>query len=318
MMRGPFSAFADPKRRPRAIVLTLMILIAALGLYAASMTVTSSTWFCNDVCHNVHADNKRQWQAGSHSEISCMACHYPVRLDPLRFALDRVDKLLDVYPTVTNTFEMPLNRYSRMALEMPSAQCTQCHSPQRQVTPTRGLIIDHEAHANRGINCTVCHNRVAHPQKFPLTIRGNAYAEDFMTMRACFRCHTQSGTGPSPAYKAPGACPTCHTAAFDLVPASHGTTSGAWTTPGADGLSGHAKAAREDSAAVTAARADWAVANKGFIDEEPRIIMQIIDVDTEKPIDLPPAATVGSCDTCHVSATFCDPCHARNKVTVTP
>lgn len=316
-MRNPFAAFADKRRRPAAIAWTGGIVIVLLGLYGASMVVTSTTWFCNSVCHNVHADNAKQWAASSHSDISCMACHYPTSLDPVRFALDRVDKLLDVYPTVANTFEMPLNKYSRIALEMPSDQCTQCHSSNRKVSPTRGLLIDHEAHSARGINCTVCHNRVAHPQKFPLTIRGNAYAEDFMTMRACFRCHTQTGTSPS-AFKAPGACPTCHTAGFDLVPASHDATGGTWTTPGAGGESGHAKAAREDSTAVAAARADWAAASKGFIDEEPRIIMQLIDVDTEKPVNLPPAATIGTCDTCHVRATFCDPCHARNKVSVAP
>jgi hypothetical protein len=317
-VRNPFAAFADPKSRPHAIVFTLMILIGVLAVYGTAMVVTSSTWFCNDVCHNVHADNARQWAAGSHSEVSCIACHYPTGLDPVRFALDRVDKLLDIYPAVSNTFEMPLNRYSRIGLELPSDQCTQCHGSHRQVTPALGVLIDHDAHARHGINCTVCHNRVAHPQTLPLTIRDNAYAEDFMTMRACFRCHTLTGSGPSPAYTGRGACATCHTADFGLTPASHGTTSGAWTTPGPDGLSGHAKAARDDSASVTSARSDWAKASAGFTDEEPRVIMRLIDVDTEKPIDLPPASTVATCDMCHVRATFCDPCHARNKVIVAP
>jgi hypothetical protein len=317
-VRNPFSAFSDPRRRPSAVALTFTIAIAALALYGTSMVVTSTPWFCNDVCHNVHADNAKQWAAGSHAEIACVACHYPVGLDPARFALDRVDKLLDIYPAVTNTFEMPLNKYSRIGLEMPSDQCTQCHGSNRVVTPTRGLLIDHAAHARRAINCTVCHNRVAHPQKFPLTIRDNAFAEDFMTMRACFRCHAYGGSAANPAYAARGTCPVCHTAAFDLVPASHDATGGAWMTPVAGGPSGHAKAAREDSRSVEAARADWAIVNKGFIDEEPRIIMQLIDVDTEKPIDLPPAATVSTCDMCHVRATFCEPCHARNKVSVAP
>lgn len=316
-MRNPLSAFADPHRRPKAIMWTAVVLIAAFTLYGASMTVTSTTWFCNDVCHNVHFDNQRQYHASSHSEISCIACHYPPDLDPARFALDRVDKLLDVYPTIAGTFEMPLNAYSRLALKTSSAQCTQCHGTHRRVTPVDGLRIDHETHAQRGISCTVCHNRVAHPEKFALTLPGNRKHEDFMTMRACFRCHTLTATSPS-TFTAPGTCRTCHTPDFKLVPASHEASGGAWVTPVAGGMSLHAQAARADSASVSAARRTWAADRQAFLDKQPRIIMRLIGVDTERPLDLPPAATVSQCDTCHVRATFCDPCHARKGVRTAP
>ncbi len=307
-MRNLFSAFKDPVRRPRAIVWTGVGLVVFVLIYGASMAATSTTWFCNNMCHNVHADNAKQYFAGTHSEVSCIACHYPPSFDPARFALDRVDKLLDIYPTVTGTFEMPLNKYSRIGLEMPQSQCTQCHSSHRRVSPTKGLKIDHEVHSTREINCTVCHNRVAHPEVFPLTLPGNAKHEDFMTMRACFRCHSQDNTARN-GYTAPGTCPTCHTPDFPLKPADH---TAAWLTP-VGGVSAHSKAAADDSAAVTAARTAWEPIAKAFVDEEPRIIMQLIDVDTEHPIDLPPVATVSRCGECHTQA-FCDDCHARNGV----
>jgi len=312
-MRDPFAAFKDPVRRPRAVVWTGLALIVAFAFYGVSMMATSTTWFCNNMCHNVHADNAKQYFAGSHSEVSCMACHYPPGLDPVRMALDRVDKLLDIYPTVTNTFEMPLNEHSRIALETPSEQCTQCHGPYREVSPAHGLLIDHEAHAQKKINCTVCHNRMAHPEKFDLTLPGNRKHEDFMTMRACFRCHSLENA-PRNGFTAPGKCPTCHTPEFELRPASHTST---WTAR-SGGSSTHSGAAKDDSAAVGAARAEWEPIAKAFVDEEPGFIAQLIDVDTEQPLDLPPVATVSRCYTCHDEATFCEPCHARNRKGATP
>jgi len=43
---------------------------------------------------------------------------------------------------------------------------------------------------------------------------------DFMTMTACFRCHTLTEPPPE-GMKAPGACASCHPASFDLKPANH-------------------------------------------------------------------------------------------------
>ena len=315
-MRNPLQAFSDPTRRPRAIVWTGAVLIAAFGLYGASMAVTSTAWFCNEVCHNVHADNAKTYFAGSHSNISCVACNYTVALDPARFALDRVDKLLDIYPTISGTFKMPLNEYSRIGLELPPDQCTQCHGSHRAVSPTRGLKIDHAVHAAKEINCTVCHNRVAHPEIYTYALPGNKHHEDFMTMRACFRCHSLEDAARN-GFTAPGACPICHTPTFALEPASHLATGTPWVVAAGGGVSAHTKAALADAKTVSAAKATWEPIAKVFVDEEPRIIMQLIDVDTERPLSLPPVSTVNECDMCHAGATFCDPCHARNKVTVT-
>lgn len=315
-MRNPFHALKDPAKRTRAIIWLFVAVIAIGALYATSMVVTSTTWFCNDVCHNVHADNKKTYYAGVHSKVSCMACHYPPSLDPVRFALDRVDKLLDVYPTLAGTFEMPLNEYSRIALRTSSDTCTQCHSSNRAPTPARGILIGHEAHAGSDISCTVCHNRVAHPEKSAYTLPGNRHHEDFMTMRACFRCHGEAATVASD-LKASGECATCHTESFDLTPASHRSAGGAWLTAPAGGASMHAAAANADAKEVEEATAEWNATSEHFLTKPARPIMRLIGVDTEPPLDLPPAATVSECYSCHARTTFCDPCHTRSGVAVT-
>jgi hypothetical protein len=313
-MRKLIAAFKDARTRPRAIAWTGTALVAVLFVYGLSMGVTSTAWFCNSVCHNVHADNAKQWAAGTHSEISCMACHYPPGLDPARMALDRVDKLLDIYPAVTNTFEMPLNAHSRIALEMPSDQCTQCHSSNREPTAARGMLVGHEAHEAKEINCTICHNRMAHPEVFELTLPGNEKHEDFMEMRACFRCHSL-GSEARNGFTAAGTCATCHKPGFNLRPASHFFTATPWV--GADGyagaISGHTAAALEDSASVALARNQWEPIAAEFVDEEPGFIARLIDVDTEQPLDLPPVATVEECGMCHAKS-FCDDCHAKRQL----
>ncbi len=114
--------------------------------------------------------------------------------------------------TISGSYTLPLNAESEVALTMKESQCTQCHSPAtRNVTPSPGIKIDHKTHADKAIACTLCHNRTAHVEDFPLTLKNpdgspSEKHADFMTMTACFRCHGQEPKAP-----APGACEACHT-----------------------------------------------------------------------------------------------------------
>jgi hypothetical protein len=164
-MRNPFAAFKDPERRPRAWIWGGAIVIAVMAFYAVAQMATSTQWFCEEPCHNVHADNTRAFDTSSHSQISCIACHYKVEMNPISFALDRADKLIDIPPTIFGTFEMPMNRYSHMAFVMESTQCTQCHKIATTPFPPpewQAVTFDqktHDQHARQGIACTICHNR---------------------------------------------------------------------------------------------------------------------------------------------------------------
>jgi nitrate/TMAO reductase-like tetraheme cytochrome c subunit len=302
MAKKSLNGFKDPVRRPRFIVWTFTILFALAAFVIVMLGATSTRWFCADVCHKVQDDTIRAYEASSHSEISCMACHEPVNTDTITFLFAKVKAGLEVIPTVGNTFTLPLNKGSALALnekEMGSKQCTQCHSSNRVVTPSAGLIINHKVHAAAGIWCTVCHNRVAHdetaapPKLTDPSGNKNTAHEDFMTMDACFRCHDLEGkvkmTGVG-AKAAPGTCSTCHPAGFDLVPSTHDAAG--WAT------TGHGAAART-------------------VDEEyGTALAEAKDLQSEG-ITAYLTTPVKSCETCHVESTFCTPCHKKLKVDTT-
>lgn len=289
-----FAGFRDPVRRPRYVVYAAITFFALAMFVIVALGATSTRWFCAEVCHKVQDDTIRAYEASDHSQISCMACHEPVNASPITFILAKMKSGLEVIPTVGNTFELPLNKGSALSLtssEMGSAQCTQCHSPNRVVTPQAGLVTNHKVHAAAGIWCTVCHNRVAHNEKAAppkLTDPSghkNTGHPDFMTMDACFRCHDLGGkvkmTGAG-AKAAPGKCSTCHTASFDLTPADHKTAT--WAT------SVHGTMAEQ-------AAAEYAAGLK----EQADLVAEGVPAYLAAPVD--------RCYTCHDKATFCDACH---------
>lgn len=212
----------DPGKRPRTIIWAGVALTGMFIVIAVALGVTSSYWFCANGCHKVQDDTIIAYNRSAHNRITCMACHMPVGASPVTFMVHKVEALGELYQTVTDNFELPLNPESEVAKTMPSDQCTQCHSSNRVTTPDKGLKIDHKIHAAKGITCTTCHNRVAHVEDFKLTLAGNRKHEDWMTMEACFRCHSVTRTTKGPGgYYAPGDCEVCHPKDFQLKPANH-------------------------------------------------------------------------------------------------
>ncbi len=300
MKRFSLSGFKDPVRRPRLIMVTFAIAFGLAAFVIVALGATSTFFFCDaGICHKVQDDTIRAYKASPHANISCMACHEPVNADTVTFLFAKVKSALELVPTFANTYELPLNPGSALALnakEMGSKQCTQCHSENRVITPSEGMIVNHKAHAAAGIWCTVCHNRVAHndtaetPELVAPNGAHNVKHPDFMKMTACYRCHDLEGavkmTGEG-AKAAPGTCTTCHPAGFELVPESH-------------------KAA------------DWT--NKVHGEKSKEIIKEMgaLEVEAKKleeegvPAYL--AAPVDECFTCHVESKFCKPCHDGLKV----
>lgn len=309
-MRRIAASFRDPVRRPRAIAWSVVVVLLAAGGYIGMNAVTSTRWFCNQVCHNVHLDNAAAYYNASHSEISCIACHYPPNMDPLSLAVDRADKMADVPPAITGDFEMPLNPNSRLALSIPEEQCLQCHNTDRNTPVSPGIVIDHAAHREKGITCGACHNRVAHKEG-DLKLPGNKPHEDFMQMTACFRCHSLTGKSVSE-YEAPGACKTCHPKDFDLVPPTHDVKN--WYDAKGDS-SGHAKAAKAGIEHAAELGAEWAKEKSGFEDHEPRplaaIALKMVNYDESLKVMVPPVGTVDECKTCH-KPDFCSSCHGTD------
>jgi hypothetical protein len=301
MPKLSLAGFKDPVRRPRFIVWTFTIVFALAAFVIVMLGATSTRWFCADVCHKVQDDTIKAYEASAHSEISCMACHEPVNADPITFLLKKMQSAGEIIPAVSNTFVLPLNKGSALSLnpaEMPSTQCTQCHSANRVVTPSVGILIDHKVHAAAGVWCTVCHNRTAHnevaapPSLTDPEGNKNTVHPDFMKMDACFRCHDLEGavkmTGAG-AKAAPGTCSTCHPAGFELKPTSHNAAD--WS------VKAHGQAALTVGTELASQTAEAkALVSEGVADYL--------------------AAPVNACQTCHVKTKFCDPCHTRLNVTV--
>jgi len=300
MAKISLAGFKDPVRRPRYIVWTFTVLFALAAFMVVALGASSTRWFCAEVCHKVQDDTIRAYQASAHAEISCMACHEPVNADTVTFLFAKMKSALEVIPTVGNTFTLPLNKGSALALkgghEMGSQQCTQCHSDKRKVTPEAGLKIDHEVHEKAGIWCTVCHNRTAHNETDAPPVLSdpsgnkNTAHPDFLKMDACFRCHDLEGkvkmTGAD-AKAAPGTCSTCHPAGFNLIPESHKAAD--WASKA------HGEVAREIDLEY----------GKGLAEQEEL---------AKEGITPYLAAPVKSCETCHVPSKFCEPCHEKLKV----
>ncbi len=202
MARISFKGFKDPVTRPRYIIWALVAVLIIAGVMIPVLGVTSTRWFCAEGCHKVQDDTITAYEHSAHSEISCMACHMPVAANPVIFLIHKAEALGELAQTVTGSYELPLNAESEVALTMTEDQCTQCHNLKtRKVTPSPGIKINHQIHADKEVSCPLCHNRTAHVEDFALTLKNPKTGEpskkhqDFMMMTACFRCHSQDASG---------------------------------------------------------------------------------------------------------------------------
>ncbi len=313
-LSGLVGGFKNPATRPRFIIWTGVAVFALAAVMIVALGVTSTRWFCAEGCHKVQDDSIIAYEHSPHKNISCMACHMPAGADPITFILHKAEALGELYLTVTDNFELPLNGHSHVSLTMASAQCTQCHAlDTRKVTPSAGILIDHEVHASKGVECTYCHNRVAHVEDFELTLNDPSTGErnkphaNFSSMTACFRCHVQGDVKAAVAsLTAPGECSACHTPGFELKPASHKEAD---FFPAKHGELANAEAER-----VAEALAEVGGAGEG----EEHSSLKLPSIGTDKAYassggetlgtQLPAVETINECYTCHAEK-FCTDCH---------
>ena len=295
MAKISLAGWKDPVRRPRFIIWTGVAVLVLAAFMILALGATSTYWFCASICHKVQDDSIIAYNRSSHSQVSCMSCHEPVNANPVVFILAKAEALGELYLTATNKYELPLNGKSHYSLELTSERCTQCHSENRIVTTTPGIIIDHKVHEEKEVQCTYCHNRIAHREDFELTLENPDGTPshkhfDFMSMTACFRCHEQGEDGVERPLKAPGKCELCHPANFQLKPASH--------LESAFYPKGHAELANEADKVVEETKAESEEsAAEGEGETE------------ELGLSLPSVGEVNHCFTCHNEETFCNECH---------
>jgi hypothetical protein len=294
--------FADPVRRPRWIIWTVVALMLLVGVMVPVLGITSTRWFCSEGCHKVQDDTITAYQHSTHAEISCMACHMPVNANAVVFLLHKMEALGELAMTVTNNYELPLNGEDEVALTMSQGQCTQCHDEsKRKVTPDAGLRIDHAVHLENGVACTICHNRIAHNEDFkpvlkdPKTGKPNKKHVNFMEMTACFRCHSQEKSAETP----PGDCSVCHTPEFQLLPKSHKDPKFFPKKHGKLALAQEKRAPwMNETDTKPAAEAETAAEGKSE---------NAVRKET-KGEDLKKVEEINECSTCHTRS-FCTDCH---------
>jgi len=331
MAKISLAGFKDPVRRPRYLIWVAVASIVMAAVLMISLGATSSYWFCGGFCHSVQKDAVTAYDNGSHNMVACISCHLPVNADPVTFLYHKAYAgIVGAYQLATKTYAVPLNATSHLALNyghMGEEQCTQCHNlANRAITPSAGIIIDHEIHSEKHVHCTACHNRVAHPEadveiftKNPVTDERAAYHADFMTMTACFRCHTLTDESPSgEEYKAPGKCSACHPADFDLKPGNH-KEDGFYPTGHADLAMMEVDHATgrpaediirpiphgepyESEETTGEAEGEGSDAEAGGPDYAP-------DLSDDHVLHVVEVEEVDYCATCHVVNTFCMDCH---------
>jgi hypothetical protein len=299
MAKISLAGFKDPVRRPRYIIWTGVAVLVFAAFMVTVLGVTSTRWFCAQGCHKVQDDTIVAYQHSTHAEVSCMACHMPVNANPVIFLLHKAEALGELAQTVSNNYELPLNAESEVALTMTSDKCTQCHAIQnRKVTPSPGLKIDHAVHSDKAIDCTICHNRIAHNEDFPLELKDpttgepNKPHENFMSMDSCFRCHDQEKGA------APGSCVLCHTVGFELKPESH---------VAADFTKKHGEMAKQSLEHVAEVQKETGLTT---ITPEAKMEWTKRSADSTETLgeELIPVGAVYYCGTCHQEK-FCTACH---------
>ena len=329
MAKFSLAGWKDPVRRPRYLIWVAVACIALAAVIMTALGATSSYWFCGGFCHSVQLDAVQAYDNGSHNMVACISCHLPVNADPVTFLYHKAHAgIVGAYQLITKTYAVPLNATSHLALHkehMADEQCTQCHNlDNREITPSEGIIINHDVHTEKEIICTACHNRVAHPEadieittKNPVTGERAAYHADFMSMTACFRCHTLTAESPSgEEFKAPGTCATCHPADFDLKPANHDEAGfypaghadlammevdHATGRPAEDIIRPIAHGepyASEEATAAEGEEVEGAEHSDYAPEHEDENVMHVVAVEE-----------VDYCATCHVKDTFCMDCH---------
>lgn len=220
-----------------------LLLLVVMGLYWSGTPMATNPALCGQVCHPTYAEYQ-SWLQSSHSSVPCHLCHLDTPAQKL------VNPITRFVQTQFDSFEKPLNADSEFSQKgIGKARCLRCHAEnatmqgKKPVPRPQGPM--HDAHSAMDMDCTVCHNRIAHSgaERFE-PIRSwtpDFKYKDFVTMReGCWRCHSLDGQWRNEetlklvaGKKPPTECRTCHDSSWSLMPRNglmdHGDVKGvAW------------------------------------------------------------------------------------------
>jgi nitrate/TMAO reductase-like tetraheme cytochrome c subunit len=202
------------------LTVALFMLVIFFSIGAIGVETTSSSKFCSS-CHEMQPEFYT-WKASSHSEVDCVQCHISPGTE--NYAKAKVNGLAQVYKKGTQTYTAPI----KMPNEIPDEACEKCHNTNnREFTVSGDIIIPHDKHQKKDIECIQCHVGTAHGK---ISDRKMTFQTDYEKwdektgaqamkdlkfvkpdMDTCMDCHK--------ARKVSNECSTCHSSGME--PESH-------------------------------------------------------------------------------------------------
>lgn len=194
------------KLKLNAAVFVVVVISAALAIWGYKSVQFKQDAKVPDNCSKCHEMKLEYytWKASAHDRLACIECHQDVKLAVFRYK-----------------HQVGFSQPVKLKKIIPNQVCLDCHSKNRKLTPPGDLIIPHELHLKKGVDCVDCHSNVAHgdPAKRFSTlwkeragtginfetelIKDLVKAGNGVPMSTCIRCH--NGT------KATKDCKACHT-----------------------------------------------------------------------------------------------------------
>jgi nitrate/TMAO reductase-like tetraheme cytochrome c subunit len=202
------------------LTVALFSIVVFFSIGAIGVETTSSSKFCS-TCHEMKPEFYT-WKASSHSEVDCVQCHISPGAE--NYAKAKVNGLAQVYKKGTKTYTAPI----KMPNLIPDETCEKCHNINtRNFTVSGDIIISHEQHKKKEIECIQCHSGTAHGK---IADRKMTFQTDYKKwdektgvsamkdlkfvkpdMDTCIDCHE--------ARKVTNECSSCHSSG--MIPESH-------------------------------------------------------------------------------------------------
>ncbi len=215
------------RRRLIAVAFTMLLLVV-LGFYWTGRPLATDPSLCGQLCHATYGEYQ-SWSRSSHSEVPCHLCHLDT---PMQKLVNPIARLIKVR---VGSFDKPLNADSEYSQKhIAKERCLRCHAknaPKLTAKPApRPEGPMHETHLAMNMDCTICHNRIAHrgAEKYePVRSWAPDFKyKDFLTMReGCWRCHSLDGQWRDEktlelvaGKKPPTECNACHESIWTLKP----------------------------------------------------------------------------------------------------
>lgn len=187
--RADLKVARDVNRLLRTMVWWASGVIVATMIIAALPLVPALDGACGS-CH-VTSVPVRAWEDGTHSHVSCYACHAaPGFLGALSAGASGADHVVSVFRG-----EKP----SGASATLYSGQCLDCHTSVAQGVTGEGVRMRHSDVIEARLPCAQCHSAVGH--EAGNSTRARTQSPD-QVMAICLTCHDD--------VKASAECDVCH------------------------------------------------------------------------------------------------------------